>query len=43
MKMSVKGSTLAIQISSKNVAIPTVIATLDEVLEHISVAKKVIS
>lgn len=43
MKMSVKGSTLAIQISSKNVAIPTLIATLDEVLEHISVAKKVIS
>jgi hypothetical protein len=25
------------------VAIPTVIATLDEVLEHISMAKKVIS
>lgn len=43
MNMSVKGRTLAIKVSGKNVPVPTVIATLDEVLEHIFVAKKVIS
>ena len=43
IKMSVQKSTLAIRVSAKGVPMPTVIATLDEVLEHISVAKKVIS
>jgi len=41
MKIFSKGTTLSIQLSGKNIAVTTVLSTLDEVLEHISVAKKV--
>ena len=41
MKMFSKGPTLAIELTSKNVASSTVLSTLDEVLEHISVSRKV--
>jgi hypothetical protein len=41
MKMFSKGTLLAIEVTSKNVPASTVLNTLDEVLEHISVSKKV--
>ena len=41
MKMFSKGATLAIELTAKNVPASTVLSTLDEVLEHISVSKKV--
>jgi hypothetical protein len=41
MKMFPKGSTIEIDLMSKNVPIATVIGTLDELLEHLSLAKKV--
>lgn len=43
MKMFSKGATLAIELTSKNVPASTVLSTLDEVLEHISVSKKVMA
>jgi hypothetical protein len=43
MKMFSKGSTLAIELTGKNVPATTVLNTLDEVLEHISVSKKVMA
>lgn len=43
MKMFSKGTTLAIVLTGKNVSTLTVISTLDEVLEHISVSKKVMA
>ncbi len=41
MKMFSRGSTLAIEITGRNVPAATVLSTLDEVLEHVSVAQKV--
>lgn len=38
-----KGATLAIELTGKNVITSTVLGTLDEVLEHISVSKKVMA
>jgi hypothetical protein len=43
MKIFSKGSTLAIQLTSRNVPAATVLSTLDEVLEHISISKKVMA
>jgi hypothetical protein len=43
MKMFSKGSTLAIELTGKNVPAATVLNTLDEVLEHISMSKKVMA
>jgi transcription factor Pcc1 len=43
MKMFSKGATLAIELTSKNVPTATILSTLDEVLEHISVSKKVMA
>jgi hypothetical protein len=42
MKMFSRGSTLAIELTGKNIPTATILSTLDEILEHISVAKKVI-
>ena len=43
MKMFSNGATLAIELTSKNVPTATILSTLDEVLEHISVSKKVMA
>lgn len=43
MKMFSKSGTLAIELTAKNVPASTVLSTLDEVLEHISVSKKVMA
>jgi len=43
MKMFPRGSTLQIELVGKNVPIATVLGTIDEILEHISVAKKVMA
>jgi len=43
MKMFSKGATLAIELTGKNVPAATILNTLDEVLEHISVSKKVMA
>lgn len=43
MKMFSKGATLEIELKSKNVPTATILSTLDEVLEHISVSKKVMA
>jgi hypothetical protein len=43
MKILSRGSTLVIDLTGKNVPTPTVVSTLDELLEHISVVKKVMS
>lgn len=43
IKMFSKGATLAIELTGENVPAPTVLHTLDEVLEHISVSKKVMA
>lgn len=43
MKIFSKGSSLAIELAGKNVPASTVLNTLDEVLEHISVSKKVMT
>lgn len=43
MKMFSKGATLAIELTGKNIPIATILSTLDEVLEHISVSKKVMA
>jgi hypothetical protein len=43
MKMFSKGATLAIELTGKNVPVATILNTLDEVLEHISVSKKVMA
>jgi len=43
MKMFSRGSTLAIDLTGKNVPTVTMLSTLDELLEHISVAKKVMA
>jgi hypothetical protein len=43
IKMFSTGATLAIELTGKNVPAATVLNTLDEVLEHISVSKKVMA
>jgi hypothetical protein len=43
LKVFSKGSTVAIELTGKNVPAATLLSTLDEILEHISVAKKVMS
>ncbi len=41
LKVFSRGSTVAIELTGKNVPAATLLSTLDEILEHISVAKKV--
>ena len=41
MKMFSRGSKLAIELTGKNIPTPTILSTLDEILGHISLAKKV--
>lgn len=43
MKMFSKGATLSIELTGKNVTTATILSTIDEVLEHISVSKKVMA
>ncbi|HEX2013928.1 MAG TPA: KEOPS complex subunit Pcc1 [Nitrososphaera sp.] len=43
MKMFSRGAALAIELTGKNVPAATILNTLDEVLEHISVSKKVMA
>jgi hypothetical protein len=43
LKMFSRGSKLAIELTSKNIPTTTVLSTLDEILEHISIAKKVMT
>ena len=43
MKMFSRGSTLEIQLTGKNIPTATILSTLDEILEHISIAKKVMA
>jgi hypothetical protein len=43
LKVFSRGSTVAIELTGKNVPAATLLSTLDEILEHISVAKKVMS
>jgi tRNA threonylcarbamoyladenosine modification (KEOPS) complex Pcc1 subunit len=43
MKMFSRGSTLVIELTGKNISTATLLSTLDEILEHISVAKKVMA
>jgi hypothetical protein len=43
LKMFSRGSKLAIELKSKNIPTATVLSTLDEILEHISIAKKVMT
>jgi hypothetical protein len=43
MKMFSRGSTLAIELTGINIATATLLSTLDEILEHISIAKKVMA
>jgi hypothetical protein len=43
MKMFSRGSMLAIELTGKNIPTATILSTLDELLEHISLAKKVMA
>ena len=43
LKMFSRGSKLAIELTSKNIPTATVLSTLDEILEHVSIAKKVMA
>ena len=43
MKMFSRGSMLAIELTGKNIPTATMLSTLDELLEHISLAKKVMA
>ena len=43
MKMFSRGSRLAIELTGKNIPTATILSTLDEILEHISVAMKVMA
>ncbi len=43
MKIFSKGSTVAIHLTGKSVPTATLLSTLDEILEHISIAKKVMA
>ena len=41
LKMSTKGSALLVELSSKSAPVETLLNTLDEILEHVSVCQKV--
>jgi hypothetical protein len=43
MKLFSRGSTVAIKLTGKNVSTASLLSTLDEVLEHISIAKNVMN
>jgi hypothetical protein len=43
MKMFSRGSKVAIELTARNIPSATILSTLDEILEHISVAKKVMA
>ncbi len=43
LKMFSRGSKLSIELTSKNIPTATVLSTLDEILEHLSIAKKVMA
>ena len=43
MKLFSRGSIVAIELTGKNVPTATLLSTLDEILEHISIAKKVMT
>jgi hypothetical protein len=43
MKMFSRGSMLTIELTGKNIPTPMMLSTLDELLDHISVAKKVMA
>jgi hypothetical protein len=43
MKMFSRDSRLVIELTSKNIPTATILSTLDEILEHISIAKKVMA
>lgn len=43
IKMYVRGSMLSIDVHGRNIPVSTILATIDEVLEHTSVAKKVMT
>jgi hypothetical protein len=43
MKIFSKGATLVIELTGRKVPTATILSTLDEVLEHISVSKKVMA
>ena len=43
LKLFPRGSTVAIELTGKNVPTATILNTIDEILEHISVAKKVMT
>jgi hypothetical protein len=43
MKMFSRGSILAIELTGKKIHSATILSTLDEILEHISIAKKVMA
>ena len=41
LKISCRGQIMSVRVSGKSVKIETVVSTLDEILEHISVCQKV--
>jgi hypothetical protein len=43
MKIFSRDSRLVIELTSKNIPTATILSTLDEILEHISIAKKVMA
>jgi Transcription factor Pcc1 len=43
MKMFLRGPKVAIELTGRNIPSATILSTLDEILEHISVAKKVMA
>jgi hypothetical protein len=43
MKIFSKGAVLTIDLTGKNLPTATIVSTLDELLEHISIAKKVMA
>jgi hypothetical protein len=43
MKIFSRDSRLVIELTSKNIPAATILSTLDEILEHISIAKKVMA
>jgi len=43
MKVFSKGAALAFELTGKNITTATILSTINEVLEHISVSKKVMA
>lgn len=43
MKMFSRGTTLIIELASNNVPTTTILSTIDEILEHVSISKKVMT